>query len=94
MERVIKVQDNSGKTVISNAAKYNSNSLELLIEKFGEKVLEMKDHDGETQLHLAIQDGKGDLLKLLIEKYPEIIESLLPKQTAAGHTPLHLSTGN
>lgn len=91
-EKVLYVKDSYGYTPLHLAAIYNRDSFELLIETLQKTDLfTVKNNEGNTALHVAIQNGNGDLLQSLIEKHPEIAQSFLSARNIKGNTPLHFA---
>jgi ankyrin repeat protein len=74
-----------GQTPLHKSVRRSLDSVEILV-KHGADV-EQRDDDGNTPLHLASEAGKTDVVKFLVERWPEGT-----RETNERHaTPLHLA---
>jgi ankyrin repeat protein len=72
-------------SALLQAAKHNIDAVKLLLEHGAD--VKVKDTSWKTPLHTAARAGKTDVVRLLLEHWPEGIR----EKTADGKTPLHLA---
>jgi ankyrin repeat protein len=73
-----------GRSALLEAARHNIDAVKLLLE-YGADV--KKAHGGQTPLHMAAEVAKTDVVKLLLERWPEAIR----EKDDYGYTPLHMA---
>jgi ankyrin repeat protein len=80
-------QDGPLEKPLHEAASRNLDTVELLVEHGAD--VDVRDLDGNTPLHLAASEGKIDVVKFLVERWPEGVREKSELQA----TPLRLAAG-